>query len=448
MGSEMPVIPGPRLSAVPGRDGPPVPEDDRPAGSRRARRGDGPVLRIAQPPEERLAGRGNGSGAGPPRHMAAGRRHLAGYAWLVFVALGIGGVVILILLPKSNPAAPHRRTTVVASLPYWNMALGTATVLANRGAFTEASPWMYGLSPGGQIVPQYPPDQEAAVAGTLDKLRAARLPIVPTLANITGGQFVYQPVARMLNTPSLAQAHVAAIAQLVRQRGYAGIDIDYEDLHTTDRAAFSSFITSLGAALHADKKILSVAVFAKTTDAGYDQRNVAQNYAAIGRAADQVRLMAYDYHWATSPPGPVAPIWWVRDVLHYAKTQIPAHKIILGVPLYGYDWTGHQGTAVTWLQAFRLATRHKAQPRFDAASQEAWFGYTDSSGRKHVVWFENSESSTAKFAAAQGSGIGGAYLWMYGYEETSTWPALRKTLPVSGQPATGSPAAQRSQAGS
>jgi spore germination protein YaaH len=307
---------------------------------------------------------------------------------------------------------------------------------------------MYGLSPGGQIIPQYTPEQEASVATSLERLRAARLAIVPTLANITNGDFVYQPVARILNTPSLSQAHVAAITRLVRQQGFAGIDIDYEDLHATDRDAFSAFLTSLAAALHAEGKILSVAVFAKTTDAGYDQRNLAQDYAAIGRAADQVRLMAYDYHWATSPPGPVAPIRWVRDVLRYAKTQIPAYKVILGVPLYGYDWSGGHGTPVSWLQAFRLSTTHKARPRFDAASQAPWFEYTDRSGHKHHVWFENTESSTAKFAAAQGSGIGGVYLWMYGYEETSTWPALRKTLPAGTQPATGRPAPQRSRAGS
>lgn len=412
---------------------------------------DTPVLRVVGSLEE-VTGPGRRSGTGPSRRLAPPQGHAlrrskrAGYTWLVFVILGVVGVVILTLLPKSVPAAAQRHT-VVASLPYWNMPLGTATVLANRNAFTEASPWMYGLSPRGQIVPQYTPEQEAAVATSLKRLRAARLPIVPTLANITGGDFVYQPVARILRTPSLSQAHVAAIAQLVRQQGFAGIDIDYEELHATDRAAFSAFITSLAAALHAEGKILSVAVFAKTTDAGYDQRNLAQDYAAIGRAADQVRLMAYDYHWATSPPGPIAPIRWVREVLRYAKAQIPARKIILGVPLYGYDWSAGRGTPVSWLQAFRLSTRYKAKARFDAASQEPWFTYTDSSGRTHQVWFENTQSSMAKFAAAQGSGIGGAYLWMYGFEETSTWPALRKTLPAGPQPA-GSAAPQRSRAGS
>jgi spore germination protein YaaH len=384
----------------------------------------------------------------PPQRMGPRRRQLSSYAWLLLVALGVGAVVILTMIPNSPPAAPPRHTTVVASLPYWNIGLGSETVLGNRQDFTQASPWMYGLSPTGQIVQQYSHSQDAQVTAALSRLRAARLPIVPTLANVTNGSFAYQPVSRMLNTPALMREHVAAIAALVRQQGYAGIDIDYEDLHATDRNAFTGFVTSLSAALHAEGKVLSVAVFAKTTDAGYDQRNVAQNYAAIGRVADQIRLMCYDYHWATSPPGPVAPIWWVRDVLRYAKTQIAPSKIVLGVPLYGYDWAGGHGTSVTWLQAFQLATKYQAQPRWDAASQEPWFEYTDQSGRQHQVWFENTQSSTAKFAAAQGSGIGGAYMWMFGYEETSTWPALRQTLPITGQPATGSPAPHQSQAGS
>jgi spore germination protein len=167
-----------------------------------------------------------------------------------------------------------------------------------------------------------------------------------------------------------------------------------------------------------------------------DPRNVAQNFAAIGRVANQVRIMAYDYHWATSAPGPVAPLPWVRSVLKYAKSQIPAHKIILGVPLYGYDWSGGNAQAVTWLQALRLARAHHVTARYDTSAQAPWFSYTDSSGRRHVVWFENQASSTAKFDVALGSQIGGVYLWMFGYEEPGTWPALAGALPV--------PAPQRS----
>src|SRR6185437_4363560 len=229
------------------------------------------------------------------------------------------------------------------------------------------------------------------------------------------GRWSYQPVAGILHDPVRMKQHVAAIVNLVRQHHYAGVDIDYENLRAGDRQAFTAFITALATALHADGKMLSVALFAKTTNAGVDQRNLAQNYAAIGRAADQVRLMAYDYHWATSGPGPVAPLPWVRAVLKYAKSQIPARKVILGVPLYGYDWSGGHGREVSWLGAFRLARAHHVQPRYDTTSQAPWFSYTDAAGRRHVVWFENEASSRAKFGAAEGSQIGGVYLWMLGY---------------------------------
>jgi len=67
-------------------------------------------------------------------------------------------------------------------------------------------------------------------------------------------------------------------------------------------------------------------------------------------------------------------------------------------------------------------------PLYDQASQTPWFRYRDAAG----VWFENAASSRAKFDAAQGAQIGGVYLWMYGYEDTGTWPALGHVLPTSG----------------
>jgi hypothetical protein len=168
-----------------------------------------------------------------------------------------------------------------------------------------------------------------------ERLHAAGLRVLPSIANITDGKWAYQPVGPMLHSPALMARQVAAIVALVQRHDYAGVDIDYENLHAGDRQAFSTFVRDLAAAPHAHGKLLPVAVFAKTSNAGTDPRNVAQDYAAIGRVADQVRLMGYDYHWATSPPGPIAPVGWIRAVLRYAKTQIPASKIILGIPLYG-----------------------------------------------------------------------------------------------------------------
>jgi spore germination protein YaaH len=348
--------------------------------------------------------------------------------WLAVVPAAVLLTAVLVFASQGGSASPVNTRVVVASLPYWSIGPGTDSVLANRNDVDEVSPWMYGLGGSGQIILDSGIDL-SSLRADLSRLRASGLPVVPTLANVDArGNWVYPTVARVLHDAAMARRQVAEIVALTDANHYAGIDLDYENLQAADRQAFTAFVTSLAGALHAKGKILSVALFAKASDVGYAPRNVAQDYAAIGRAADQVRLMGYDYHWDTSPPGPVAPVSWIRDVIRYATAQIPASKIILGIPEYGYDWSGGLGTSITWLQALQLSRRYHAQLRYDISSQSPWFSYTDAAHHKHTVWFENAESTRAKLDAAQG--IGGVYLWMYGDPDPGTWPALHHVLPV------------------
>lgn len=372
--------------------------------------------------------------AEPPPQRQRRRPRLAGSgAWLAVIPVGILAVVLTVHAfsgsSGSRPVVVAPRL-VVASLPYWSINQGTDAVLANRRDVNEVSPWIYGLAGNGQIVLDSG-ISKAALARSLSQLRAAGLPLVPTLANVDGqGNWTYPPVARILHDPAAMARHVAAIVALVDSGHFAGIDIDYEELQASDRQDFTAFLTRLAGALHAHGKILSVALFAKASDAGYAPRNVAQDYAAIGKVADQVRLMGYDYHWPTSPPGPIAPVGWLAGVLRYAKTRIPAAKIILGVPEYGYDWSRGHGTGITWQQAMQLSRQPGVQLHYSAASQAPWFSYTDAAGHRHTVWFENAESSQAKFRLAQAADIGGVYLWMYGSADPGTWPVLRQALPT------------------
>jgi spore germination protein YaaH len=376
----------------------------------------------------------NGSNRHPdlavvPDRPATRRRH-AGGMWLGVLSLGVILVIVLMVSLQGSPA-PTPPPVVVVSAPYWNLQHATQTVIAQHGDVSEASPSIYAIDAAGDVTDQYAPSAAAATAASLAALRKAGVRLVPTIANVINGGFTYQPLAGILHDPARSAHNIAAILALVQRQNFAGIDIDYENLHGGDRQAFSDFVDQLADALHAHGKTLSVTLFAKATDAGYDQRNVAQDYAAIGKVADEVRLMGYDYHWATSDPGPIAPVNWIQDVLRYAVGVIPPSKIILGVPMYGYDWVDGTGTPVAWLQAFRLATQYHATIRFDSASQTPYFSYTDAKGQYHQVWFENAASATAKLDVARNSAIGGVYLWLYGYEDTNVWPALHQAFPVA-----------------
>ena len=368
-------------------------------------------------------------GPGPPGQPRPARR-LARLAWPVLALVAVG-LVALTLVAKLS--APARHTLVVAAIPFWNMPHDTAVVLANRKDVNEVSPWIYGLSSAGGIEPMYPKNLSASIQTDVAKLRAAHMRLVPTLANITGGQWNAAAVSRLLHDPAAERQHIDAITSLVTRQKYAGIDIDYEELRTADRQAFTHFVQELAAALHARGKVLSVAVFPQQGGKSSNPAVTAQDYAAIGKVADQVRIMGYGYHWATSPAGATAPVPWVRSVVGYAKSQMPAAKVVLGIPLFGYDWPDGKASAqtVSWLEALRLSRQYHAPPGYDKAMQAPHFTYT-AHGKTHTVWFENAASSRAKFQVVQGAQLAGVYLWMYGYEDPGTWPALHATLPVSG----------------
>lgn len=327
-------------------------------------------------------------------------------------------------VPEPPPAA-----LVVASIPYWDLGPGAAAVEANRTAVDEISPWTYGIGPDGSVVSTVPAHDTASANATMAKLRALGIPLMPSVSNMVGGQFSYPAVAPVLHDPATMARNISSITALAVAQGYAGIDLDYEELQGGDRTAFSSFVTQLADSLHAEHKTLSVAVFAKTDDAGEDQRNVAQDYAAIGAAADEVRLMTYDYHWETSPPGPLAPSGWVHDVLAYATTVVPRQKLVVGLDAAGYDWVGDRARPITFAQATQLAASHDATVQFDPLSRSPWFRYIDGKGTQHEVWFENAASAQAKRSVAASFGVDNVFLWMFGPPDPALWTALAPTPP-------------------
>ena len=217
----------------------------------------------------------------------------------------------------------------------------------------------------------------------------------------------------MLNDPKLRAAHVAALAGIVRKDALAGVDLDYESLAAADRDEFSLFVRDLARALHRDGLKLSVTVHPKEDDAGGWDGPKAQDYAAIGKAADVVRIMAYDFSWSGSPaPGPIAPDEWVRRVGTYAKSRIPAKKVSLGIPCYGYDWGKTPAGSLVW------ADLPKGTPRETAAD----------SGELVVgkIRFGGAASFARKVAIAEELGLGGVSFWYVGSEDPATWALLRR----------------------
>lgn len=126
----------------------------------------------------------------------------------------------------------------------------------------------------------------------------------------------------------------------------------------------------------------------------------------------------------------VAPLPNVRAVLDYAVTAIPAEKILLGVPNYGYDWPlpfvqgSTRAQSISNQQAIELAIRYQIAIQYDDTAQSPYFYYTDESGIVHAVWFEDARSMSAKLRLIAEYGFLGAGFWNLMRPFSQTWLVL------------------------
>lgn len=340
---------------------------------------------------------------------------------MVVVLAASAMTAVTVLIPDEDPTGSYDVPLVIGAVPYWDEAAARTSIDAHAAALTVASPWTYTLTADGSVIHQTGIEASGeAVQATF--LRERGLSVIPTIANTTQGAWDPATVSSVINDPQLRAAHIGSIVDLVTTTGFDGIQIDYEDLTATDRSAFTAFVTDLAGSLHAVGKLLYVTVHPKADDDGYDGRNQAQDYRAIGAAADKVFVMTYDWHWETSNSGPIAPYAWMEQVVKYAVTQVPADKVILGVGLYGYDWPANaQGTPVTWQQVQDLGTRYGATEQWDDVSGSPHLTYTADDGQPHDVWFENQRSVQLKYDLAGAYRLGGIGLWRLGGEDPGIW---------------------------
>lgn len=230
------------------------------------------------------------------------------------------------------------------------------------------------------------------------------------------GNFNNQLIHSVVNNAFYRENLIQNLLEVMAEKRYQGLDIDFEYILAADRDAFTAFVRQVADTMRANGYHTSVALAPKTSSEQTGLLYEGKDYRALGEAADHVLLMTYEWGYTYGPPMAVAPINQVRRVVEYALTQIPAEKIDLGIPNYGYDWPLPFERGVTRaetinnIQAVRIAVARGAEIRFDELAESPFFTYT-ADGIEHEVWFEDVRSLQAKFNLIDEYGLRGCGYW-------------------------------------
>ena len=307
-----------------------------------------------------------------------------------YVSRPIGSIV------TNGYAYPHiRRPTLQASLPY----------------MTCLTPFTYGITAAGGLLPLQDGLllSDAAAIGTTPLMH---------LSSITEtGDFSNARSTLILTNPALQEPLIEEIIATVTEKGYRGVDVDFEFVPPEEREAYAAFVARLRERMAPLHLPVIVALAPKTYAGQKGLLYEAHDYALLGAAADFAFLMTYEWGYTYGPPMAVSPLPQVRSVLDYAVTEIAPEKIFLGMPNYGYDWPLPFQQGVTAARsisngtAVRLAIDYGAEIQYDERAQAPCFRYTDRAGTAHEVWFEDARSTEAKLRLVAEYGFRGAGYW-------------------------------------
>lgn len=278
---------------------------------------------------------------------------------------------------------------------------------------TYLAPFTYGISALLGLVQL---DDEALVRW------ATEYGVVPLmhLSTLTeAGNFSSDRAAQLLSNPVAQEILASAITARMVEKGYGGLDVDFEFVGRENAAAYAAFVGVLQRQVNALGYELIVALAPKTYATQPGALYEGHDYAALAQNADGVLLMTYEWGYTYGPPLAVAPYESVRRVLDYAVTEIPPEKIFLGFPNYAYDWTlpfvagESRARSISNPEAVDLAIAYGAAIQFDETSRTPYFNYTDATGSLHEVWFEDVRSSNAKFDLVVEYGFRGLGYWNF-----------------------------------
>jgi GH18 family chitinase len=255
---------------------------------------------------------------------------------------------------------------------------------------------------------------------------------------------------------------VTNIVQFMSSNEYDGVDLDWEPFNSADTEPYTNLVNGLRAALNGfgTHKLLTVAAPAY---AEYGDSPTAEftMLASVQGQFDQINIETYDLSgpyegwvtWFNSPiydggyTFPSVPSELVPSingaVSNFVNNGVHPAKLGVGLPFYGYIWTGGPGltqprqswptndvpTASTAAYADIVSLYYQSGLyHWDDAAQAAYLGIANiPSANDMFISYDDTQSCQAKVSYVRNLHLGGLMIWELSQDYFPSQPATQRT---------------------
>lgn len=337
----------------------------------------------------------------------------------------LGLILLMYFLPLSIHAAAKPFTYNGETVFYYVPSeKGFESLQKNVDKIDIFAPQVYGLDENGKLY--------GKISDTVNAfLQIHPVKVMPLLVNQS---FDDKTIEKILDNPVSHQAIADSLVKEAQEKGFVGWQLDIEHMHVSYKDKYSSFVKTIGKAMHDNGLLLSVAVIGKTSDdptnypfVSWDEWVGVYDFKALEPSVDFLSIMAYDDPYSI---GPVAGMPFYTAALDYALKTIPPSKISFGVPVYAWDWKinaekknrdrGHEYARDIF------SDKRNISNGYDHVQQVQWVTYYTKTKpkEKRKLWYENLSSLQPKLQLLTSKKVRGISVWVLGLEDPKFWNVL------------------------
>jgi chitinase len=351
---------------------------------------------------------------------------------------------------------------------------------------SEADLWVTGYYPGyetGQMSPanidfttithvihfSIIPNSDGSLNSSANSLSSSACSTMVSLAHAAGRKVMVcvggastEPDFQSAATPATLGTFVTNLANFMSQYDYDGIDIDWEPFNSSDTQQYTNFVNALRAKLNtfSTHKLMSVAAPAYP-EYGDSPTAEFKMLASVQSAFDQINIMTYDLSgpyegwvtWYNSPiydggyTFPDAPTELVPSingaVSNFVGNGVAPAKLGIGIPFYGYIWTGGPGvnqpregwpdSNVPTFSAYsyqQIVNNYYQNDLYywDNVAQAAYLSITNTPAANDMfISYDDTHACESKISYARNQHLGGVMIWELSLDYFASNPAGQKT---------------------
>lgn len=230
----------------------------------------------------------------------------------------------------------------------------------------------------------------------------------------------------VLSKTSAREKIITTVINSVLQCGADGINVDIEKVSATCAPHYLEFIRELSIQCRQRGLVLSTDNYVPTYSGYMDRKEQ-------GEIVDYVVIMGYDEHFAGSEEaGSVASLPFVEDGIKRTLEEVPAEKVINGIPFYTRIWKQDEkgklsSEAVGMAAAETFVSENGLSKSWDG---EVGQNYVEATidNELYRVWMEDAKSVAEKMKLIQSYDLAGVSAWKMGFETSDIWGVISEYL--------------------